>query len=175
MGNELAFAQQAVANKTEGVKFDFDKVRFDLMPVDALQVVAMVLTFGAAKYDDRNWEIGMDHMRLKAAASRHWAAWEMGEDIDPETGLPHLAQAACCNLMLLSLVLRGLGTDNRPKISEDTRAALAGYQKEMQRAITTYRRDKKPTADEMIKGTEIDRTITGEFRNSYIYDSAYGG
>ena len=96
-----------------GVKYDTGKPRWDLLPPDALDDVARVLSYGADKYAARNWEKGMDWGRLSAALQRHLAAFSMGEDIDPESGLHHLAHMSCCALMLHALFLRGDGTDDR--------------------------------------------------------------
>lgn len=101
----------------EGVKLDEGKVRMDLLPWDALEEVAKVLTFGANKYDDRNWEKGIDYSRLFAAAHRHLAAWHLRRGVDPESGLNHLAHAACDILMLLAFELRGMRQfDDRPEL-----------------------------------------------------------
>lgn len=99
---------------TAGVKHDSSKVRTDLLPPDALWAVSEVMTDGAAKYGDRNWERGMAWGRLLGASLRHLFAWAMGENLDRETGRPHLAHAACCVLFLLSYQLRGIGVDDRP-------------------------------------------------------------
>lgn len=77
--------------------------------------VAAVLGFGAEKYAADNWRKGMEWRRLYGAALRHLMAWERGEDLDPESGLPHLAHAGCCILFLLSYQLVGGGTDDRVK------------------------------------------------------------
>jgi hypothetical protein len=63
---------------------------------------------------DHNWRKGMAWHRLFGAALRHLWAWYRGEKADPETGLSHLAHAACCVLFLLTYELKGLGTDDRP-------------------------------------------------------------
>lgn len=99
----------------EGRKDDQGKPRMELLPGDALNEIAKVLTFGAAKYEDRNWERGMKWGRPFGALMRHMWAWWQGEDKDPETGLSHLAHAACCILFLLSYELRKAGEDDRPK------------------------------------------------------------
>lgn len=98
----------------EGVKFDTGKLRYDLMPHDALEEYVGVLTYGAAKYADRNWEAGMDWSRLYAAALRHLTSWWKGHDIDDESGLPHLAHVLCCINFLLAYQLREAGKDDRP-------------------------------------------------------------
>ena len=65
-----------------------------------------VLTFGADKYGDRNWEEGISEDRLYAACQRHLLAHREGELLDPESGLPHLYHAFCCLGMLLTLARR---------------------------------------------------------------------
>ena len=78
----------------EGVKYDGEKARFDLIPARPLLDLAQVYTMGAKKYDDRNWEKGIKWGRIFAAIMRHmWAFWR-GEDTDPESGLPHVVHAA---------------------------------------------------------------------------------
>lgn len=89
-----------------GNKHDKDKPRMDLLPMDALLEIAKVLTQGAKKYGDRNWEKGLNTQRLRAAYLRHDAAEEMGEEMDSEFGLRHAAHKACDSLMELALKLR---------------------------------------------------------------------
>lgn len=100
----------------EGTKHDNDKNRLDLLPFDALLLVGEVLTFAAkTKYADRNWENGINYDRLFGAAQRHLYAWHIDKTPDPESGLSHLAHAACCILFLLAFESRGMDEfDNRP-------------------------------------------------------------
>lgn len=78
----------------EGAKFDSDKERFDLVPAEALIDLARIYTMGAVKYEDRNWEKGIKWGRIFAAIMRHlWKFWN-GEEIDQESGLPHVSHAA---------------------------------------------------------------------------------
>lgn len=63
--------------------------------------LAEVLTFGAAKYGKHNWKKGADYTRLLDSVYRHLAAFEMGQDMDPESGLPHLHHAAT-NIMFIA-------------------------------------------------------------------------
>lgn len=98
---------------SEGVKYDTEKPRYDLIPPEALESLAKILTFGAEKYGAHNWEYGMDWHRPYAAAQRHMWAWWNGEDNDPETGESHLDHALCCVAFLLTYEKRGVGTDDR--------------------------------------------------------------
>lgn len=98
-----------------GLKFDAGKIRLDLLPVIPLEEIGKVLTFGAKKYSERNWEKGFSWSRPYGAALRHIFAFWRGEKYDPETGLHHLAHAACCILFLLEFDLAsGAGKDDRP-------------------------------------------------------------
>jgi hypothetical protein len=106
---------------TEGVKFDSGKLRYDLIPPEVEEAIAAVLTFGANKYGERNWELGMSWGRPYAALRRHMAAWWSGEDKDPETGMSHLAHAACCIAFLVSFEARAAGVDDRPKPTKEER------------------------------------------------------
>jgi hypothetical protein len=84
-----------------GKKFDTGKPRMELLSREALVQVANVLTFGAQKYDPHNWRGGIHWSRVLGAAMRHLTAFNDGEDKDPESGLSHLAHAACCLMFLL--------------------------------------------------------------------------
>jgi hypothetical protein len=99
----------------EGYKEDGGKIRTDLLPVEPLMEIAKVLTMGAKKYPERNWEDGMDWHRPYGAILRHLFAWWKGEDLD-ESGLSHLAHAGCEVLFLLEYHLKQKGNDNRPKV-----------------------------------------------------------
>lgn len=108
----------------EGTKFDGGKVRIELFPAEALFAISSILTFGAEKYDDRNWEKGMKWSRVFGAAMRHAWAWWAGKgpttksflfgDLDDETGKSHLWHLGCCVVFLITYEERGIGEDDRP-------------------------------------------------------------
>ncbi|MGL4219006.1 MAG: dATP/dGTP diphosphohydrolase domain-containing protein [Shewanella sp.] len=85
-----------------GMKFDTDKIRYDLIPPIATEALAKVLTYGAKKYKPNNWR-SVDPVRYVAAFERHWQAYLQGELIDAESGLPHLAMAMTNLTFLLEL------------------------------------------------------------------------
>lgn len=92
---------ERLAEAIGGTKHDHEKPRVELLPADALEEIAKVLTFGAKKYDAYNWCKGFQWGRLIGAALRHIYAFSRGEDKDPETGLSHIAHASCCLLFLI--------------------------------------------------------------------------
>lgn len=98
-----------------GVKYDRDKPRLDLVPPEVVIALGTVLTYGAAKYADNNWRKnnGMRWGRVYAAMQRHLLAWHGGEDVDPESGLPHLNHALTNLAFLIAFAHEGIGEDDR--------------------------------------------------------------
>ncbi len=85
----------------KGKKFDEGKEPIHLIPVESLFEIAKVLEFGKQKYGEHNWKNGIQNSRLYSATMRHMMKWMKGEDIDPESNLPHLAHAGTNILMLI--------------------------------------------------------------------------
>lgn len=85
------------------MKFDTDKLRYDLIPVSATRGLASVLTYGAKKYKPGNWKLVDDKDKYVAALYRHLDAWRDGEKVDEESGLSHLAHAMTNIAFLLDL------------------------------------------------------------------------
>ena len=97
-----------------GTKFDDGKLRLDLIPPEFIEMLGKIFTMGAKRYGDRNWEKGIDEGRLIAAARRHdlahaWAEGDREEEIDRDSGVPHLAHAAWNYLAAATLNMRRVG------------------------------------------------------------------
>ena len=80
----------------------------------ALAELGKVAAMGAVKYDRYNYLDGYPWSSSVDAAFRHLLAFIAGEDVDPESGLPHPVHFAWHGLCLTSFLLRGVGTDDRP-------------------------------------------------------------
>ena len=95
----------------KGSKLDAGKNRLDLVLGEftrALQEVGKVGTFGANKYTDNGWiEVPNGQSRYADALLRHYFKSKMGEEIDPDSDLDHLAHLAWNALAILELKLRG--------------------------------------------------------------------
>lgn len=87
----------------EFLKFDGDKLRYDLVPPSAIEAMAAVLTFGARKYKPNNWKNCQEPERYLAAMMRHVEAFRKGEELDKDSGLPHLAHALTNIAFMLEL------------------------------------------------------------------------
>lgn len=89
-----------------GAKFDQGKTRYDLILPEFDEAIAQVLTFGAQKYAAHSWRTVPDcKERYYSAMMRHLAAHRRGERYDPETGMLHMAHAACNMYFLTQLEL----------------------------------------------------------------------
>ena len=115
----MVYRDGGAARVDEAKKFDDEKVRLELIPPEMINALGEILTFGAAKYEDRNWEKGMDWGRIYGALQRHLNAWWGGELLDPETNKSHLWHAACCIAFLVTYEERKVGTDTRPTKKSD--------------------------------------------------------
>lgn len=93
-----------------GMKYDGGKPRMDLLLSgcpNALEQVSQILTFGAQKYAAHSWQtVPQGEDRYLAALLRHLTAHGKGEVNDPESGMSHLAHAACNALFILELETR---------------------------------------------------------------------
>jgi len=86
------------------MKNDFvdGKTRMDLFPMECMEAISKVLTFGANKYKPNNWKKTQNSKeRYRAALLRHMTAMQKGEKIDKESGLTHASHLACNAIFLL--------------------------------------------------------------------------
>lgn len=100
--------------KGSGARYNSGKADFSLLPLCTLEDEIKVWMYGREKYAAWNWAKGMPWSVPLACLLRHLAAWQRGEENDVESGLPHLAHAAC-NLRMLILYAKTFPEgDDRP-------------------------------------------------------------
>ena len=74
--------------------------RWDLLPVEPLENIVEILTYGAKKYEPNNWQ-KVEPLRYFDALIRHLIEdWIRGENNDQESKKPH-ASHMHCNAMFL--------------------------------------------------------------------------
>lgn len=91
------------------------KVPFHLVPSGPLADTALVMGGGAVKYGPYNWRsVGVNHTVYVSATIRHLTQHLEGQDLDAESGLPHLAHAAATCMILMDSIMCGNDKDDRP-------------------------------------------------------------
>lgn len=84
------------------------------IPLSPLYMLGAAMTEGT-KYGRHNYRVvGVRASVYFDAAFRHMSAYWEGEDIDEVSGIPHLAKAMACFVILLDSEENGMLTDDRP-------------------------------------------------------------
>jgi len=90
------------------------KLPLHLWPTTATALGSLGLLDGALKYGRSNFRmIGIRASIYVDAAHRHINAWFEGEEMDPDSGLPHLAHALACLAIIVDAQAAGKMTDDR--------------------------------------------------------------
>lgn len=101
-----------------GKEYDQGKTRWDLVPWEAVEPLADILTFGSKKYGDNSWQrVDNAVERYKAALFRHLIAWCKGERKDPESGRSHLHHVLTNCVFLIWFELHGYCAPEAPKVN----------------------------------------------------------
>lgn len=93
------------------------RIDLGLFPDTAVVYGALAMTEGDLKYGAYNYrDAGVAASIYRASVARHFAEWWNGEDLDPRTGVPHLASALAGIAVLIdATVLNKLNDDRPPK------------------------------------------------------------
>lgn len=103
-----------------GVRYDQDKLRWDLVPMHLLEGMVKVLMVGMKKYSAHNWRKGLHTTRISNSLQRHLNAYLAGEELDPESGLPHVDHILCN-----ALFLKGQAVEH-PEMDDRYRRPISG-------------------------------------------------
>lgn len=107
--------EQVGLTKADGtvMRYNGGKNRLDLVPMKWMEGLGSVVTFGANKYRPNGWRDGMPWNNTLGSALRHIAAWQNGEELDSDSGLPHLLHAATNLMFIYTYQQEGIGEDDR--------------------------------------------------------------
>jgi len=126
-----------------------DKIPIHLFPVTAVIYGTMALLDGALKYGRANWRAaGVRASIYYDALNRHMSKWFEGQDIDEDSGLPHLAHAMACIVILIDAIEAG-------KLKDD-RMYKGGYLELLKKMTPEVKRLKEKYKDKNPKHWTID-------------------
>lgn len=89
-----------------------------LLPFDALYELASLFTESTKKYPARNWERGLSWSETQDSLLRHMAQWSNREEKDAESGFYHDVHILWNAIVLVTMRLRNIGTDDRREANE---------------------------------------------------------
>lgn len=93
-----------------------EKIPMSVLSGPVIYEVGLGMAEGALKYGKHNYrEIGVRFSVYFDAAMRHMWAVQEGEDIDPDSGLPHIVKAMSSLHVLRDAQIRGKCYDDRPR------------------------------------------------------------
>lgn len=93
------------------------RLDLSLFPDSAVAYGALAMTEGHLKYGAYNWRVsGVQTSVYIAALRRHVAKYYNGEWADPDTQVPHLANALACIAVLIDAHEHGNLNDDRPPV-----------------------------------------------------------
>ena len=96
-------------------RFGVLKPNLFLVPPASMLYQALAMQDGARKYGPYNWRQNEVTASIYvAAAMRHLLAWIDGEELAPDSGVPHLAHALACLGIIVDAKETGKLIDDRP-------------------------------------------------------------
>lgn len=103
-------------NNVENVQSDETKLPLELVPVVAIEGMAMALGYGCRKHGEYGWRNKrLRYSAMYAKIMRHMTDWYKGSDADHESGLHPLDHAGADLAILIEMVQFNKGTDDRWK------------------------------------------------------------
>jgi len=109
---------------SEGDRFNEGKAKLSMVleAPHALEGGARVLEFGEDKYGRSNWKKGLKQTEIVDSLVRHLVAWLDGNNIDEESGLPHLDHLLCNSLFLAEMAHTHPELDDRAAAAKEARS-----------------------------------------------------
>lgn len=102
-----------------------NKLPIGLVPSTGINLAAVAFLEGASKYGRYNWRIaGVKTSIYYDAVQRHLEKYWNGEEEDRETGVPHLASALACIMIIADAKACGQLNDDRPPMLDVNRQIM---------------------------------------------------
>lgn len=164
----------------KGMRFNSGKIELHQAPTSIQYALAAVFKYGESKYAKNNWREGMSWVAVYDCLQRHSLKWLDGEELDNESGLPHLYHMAANIAMLIEFSKTCPKLDDRFKgvkcdhvamrLSNDHSPVLPGSGiteedlNDMANEFDTQIRDLNNCSDDLTSLGEKDKEYLGTIR-----------
>lgn len=145
--------------------FSAGKLGVDQILPEVQAVMGLIFTYGESKYGRDNYlDGGQPISEWMGSAQRHYIYFMLGEDDDPESGLPHLGHMLWNIHTAFAYTIRNLGLDDRKKVDP---AFIAEVRKQLEvlipARVAAYKARTSPTmTDLMVSPESIDEFLASE-------------
>jgi hypothetical protein len=113
--SQMGSIQNAPKDTNPKTIYGESKPAMSTIPGAARVMIAEAMRLGTAKYGRANWrEDPVSSSTYVDALERHLAAWIDGEELDPESGVSHLAHVAANACIIMDAQACGTLLDDRP-------------------------------------------------------------
>lgn len=111
----LEEGKDAVTRPVTGLRANTGKPELSMMleAAKAVEGLSRVLMYGRDKYSRGNWLGGLGHMSIVDCLMRHLTAYVSGENLDEESGLPHVDHVLANALFLSQMTKTRHDLDDR--------------------------------------------------------------
>ena len=105
-----------------GLRHSAGKPRYDLIPPEFMEALAVHYAQGSLKYSERNWERGMKWGECFRALMSHAWKWARGEQCDNDPAMPgyrphHMIPVIWNAIAIYTYETRKIGADDRANAS----------------------------------------------------------
>jgi hypothetical protein len=121
------------------------KLPLHLWPTTATALGAMGFLDGMLKYGRTNWRVaGVRTSVYIDAAMRHLMAYLEGEEVDPDSGVPHLGHALACIAIIVDAEANGKLNDDRAYNPKGGYRAMVNKLTPLVKLLKEKHKDKSP-------------------------------
>jgi len=111
-------------------RYNEGKVDWSQVDLTLLEPMIRVLMYGEKKYHKYNWKKGAPISELIGCLMRHLTSFMDGEDIDKESGQPHLGHAMSNLMMMINTMKNRKELDDRYEEGKDYSSKKADLEKQ---------------------------------------------
>lgn len=104
-------------NEERALRYNTGKLKWSYVQFSAFEPMVRVLMYGAEKYAPHNWKKGLNREETLESMMRHLTALIDGQEVDPESGMPHIGHIMCNTMFYSHFNTMGGGNGERTAVN----------------------------------------------------------